>query len=371
MGPGAEVAEGLGGGDEGLPLEGAADQVDDRDREVGEVSEGLVLDLAVLSEGASEIVAGVGHPLDGVGDFSNVDCSWFAYHTGNIRVRIGAVSRASRKDFGYKLQLEIAAKSFAGNELRQKPVWNSGLDAAGGTDLQLGASFDRESSAIRVERAVCDELGAHPSRSSARDEVREARPQPRCGVAKRGTDGPARRSSSVSRGVVDGATANSLAADRRGPRQDDQAVKTKLLTGSCLRILDQGLGPTRARSSRNRPLEPLCTMARLAQGWAGHPCHTRRMRLTSTGTPAPDVDALCLVTRWASRKCSIRFTSLAPLRRRAARGSSAHRTRPWPQCRSRQGWSAVFLKPQFRDQHERPGFPTANDHIERPLGRAC
>ena len=102
-------------------------------------------------------------------------------------------------------------------------------------------------------------------------------------------------------GVVDGATANSLAADRRGPRQDDQAVKTKLLTGSCLRILDQGLGPTRARSSRNRPLEPLCTMARLAQGWAGHPCHTRRMRLTSNGTPAPDVDAPCLVTRWADR----------------------------------------------------------------------
>ena len=70
------------------------------------------------------------------------------------------------------------------------------------------------------------------------------------------------------------------------------------------------------------------------------------------------------------RRCSSRLTSLAPLRRRAARGSSAHRTRPCPQRRSRQGWSAVFPKPQFRDQHERPGFPTADDHIERPLGRA-
>ena len=92
-----------------------------------------------------------------------------------------------------------------------------------------------------------------------------------------------------------------LAADRRGPRQDDQAVKTKLLTGSCLRILDQGLGPTRARSARNRPLEPPCTKARLAQGWAGLPGHTRRRRLTSTGTPALDVDAPCLVTHWADR----------------------------------------------------------------------
>ena len=62
-----------------------------------------------------------------------------------------------------------------------------------------------------------------------------------------------------------------------------------------MRILDQGLGPTRARSSRNRPLERLCPMTRLAQGWAGHACHTRRLRLTSTGTPALDVDAPCLV----------------------------------------------------------------------------
>jgi hypothetical protein len=44
------------------------------------------------------------------------------------------------------------------------------------------------------------------------------------------------------RGVMDRATANSLAADRRGPPQDDQAVKAKPLTGSCLRILDQSLG---------------------------------------------------------------------------------------------------------------------------------
>jgi hypothetical protein len=37
-------------------------------------------------------------------------------------------------------------------------------------------------------------------------------------------------------------------------------------------------------------------------------------------------------TRWASR--TAHFTSLAPLRRRAARGSPVHRTRPWPRCLS-------------------------------------
>ena len=63
-------------------------------------------------------------------------------------------------------------------------------------------------------------------------------------MAKRSADGPARGSSSVSRGVVDKATANSLATDRHGPPQDDQAVKTKPLTRSCSRILDQRLGPT-------------------------------------------------------------------------------------------------------------------------------
>jgi len=72
-------------------------------------------------------------------------------------------------------------------------------------------------------------------------------------------------------GVEDRATASSLAADRRGLPQDGQAVKAKLLAGSCLRILDQGLGPTRARTSRSRPLELYRTIARLAQGWAGRP----------------------------------------------------------------------------------------------------
>ncbi len=42
-------------------------------------------------------------------------------------------------------------------------------------------------------------------------------------------------------GVVDKATANSLAADRRGPPEDDQAVKAKLLTGELL--ADPGSGP--------------------------------------------------------------------------------------------------------------------------------
>ena len=40
-------------------------------------------------------------------------------------------------------------------------------------------------------------------------------------------------------GVLDGATAKSLAAGRHGPRQVGQIVKTKPRRRSCLRILDQ------------------------------------------------------------------------------------------------------------------------------------
>jgi len=47
-------------------------------------------------------------------------------------------------------------------------------------------------------------------------------------------------------GVLAGTTANSLAADRREPRQDDQLVKTNPGAPGCLRILGQSLGPTRA-----------------------------------------------------------------------------------------------------------------------------
>ncbi len=49
-------------------------------------------------------------------------------------------------------------------------------------------------------------------------------------------------------GVVDRTTANSLVASYRGPRQDGQVAKTNPGAPGCLRILNQSLRPTRARS---------------------------------------------------------------------------------------------------------------------------
>ena len=51
-----------------------------------------------------------------------------------------------------------------------------------------------------------------------------------------------------------------------------------------------------------------------------------------------------------------RFTSLAPLRRRAARGFSVHRIRPWPQRRFLRGWSTVFLKPPISCSSRKDGL---------------
>jgi hypothetical protein len=59
----------------------------------------------------------------------------------------------------------------------------------------------------------------------------------------------------VESGMVNRATANSSPRTATGHKQDDQTAKTKPPAGSCSRILDQSLGSTRARSSRNRPLE--------------------------------------------------------------------------------------------------------------------
>ena len=217
---------------------------------------------------------------------------------------------------------------------------------------------------------MCDELGAHPSRSSAPDEVREARPQPRWGVAKRGTDGPARCSSSMSRGVMDGTTANSppqTAAGRdRMTRPSRRSSSKGAARGFWIRAWGQR-EPAIQRTGRSS-----CSAEWL--GWleGGLDIPAKHAECGSLQREHP----LRTLTRFAwSRtgrvgKCSICFTSPAPLRRRAARGSSAHRTRPWPQCRSHQGWSAVFSKPQFRDRHERPGFPTANDQISNDLKAA-
>ncbi len=176
---------------------------------------------------------------------------------------------------------------------------------------------------------------AHPPRS-ARCEKRGVRSSQEYGVAELGVDGPARRSSLLSPACWNGpppiprcgpprATNRMTRSSRRSPPQE-------AAHGFWIRAWGQrepALQGTSRLSSSAR-----CGVA--AQGWIGHPGHSFSLELILHRTPDPDVGALRLVTRKVSRNAAS-GPIVPPCRKDAARGSSTHRTRPWPQRRSTQG----------------------------------
>ena len=120
-------------------------------------------------------------------------------------------------------------------------------------------------------------------------------------------------------------------------RSSRRSSRRKLLAGS-------GSEPGVNASPLNKEINCLGSHARwteAAQGWTGHPSHSCEFELSLHRTPAPDVVALCLVTRYASRNAAFGPMDCS-CRKGAVRGSSAHRTRPWPQCRSQWESSAVL-----------------------------
>jgi hypothetical protein len=88
--------------------------------------------------------------------------------------------------------------------------------------------------------------------------------------------------------------------------------------------------PTGARTSRHRKPEHIRRHRHIVQWWVGRLCRTRRTQFTSTGTPASDVNAPCVDTRWAGRDYCRCFTSLGPPRRLAAHSSSVLEQDPVP-----------------------------------------
>ena len=155
-------------------------------------------------------------------------------------------------------------------------------------------------------------------------------------MAELGVDGPARRSSLLSPACWNGpppiprcgpprATNRMTRSSRRSPPQE-------AAHGFWIRAWGQrepALQGTSRLSSSAR-----CGVA--AQGWIGHPGHSFSLELILHRTPDPDVGALRLVTRKASRNAAS-GPIVPPCRKDAARSSSTHRTRPWPQRRSTQG----------------------------------
>ncbi len=141
-----------------------------------------------------------------------------------------------------------------------------------GTEQQVGASFEQNEGATGPVLARYLASGRTPASLGTLSKTRSGGGDELCrDEAWRGRAGQAVKLGEP--GVVDGTTANSLAASYRGPRQDGRVAKTKLLARNCLRILDQGLGPTRAHSRTNRPLEKARHdgRARSRVGWTSPP----------------------------------------------------------------------------------------------------
>ena len=139
---------------------------------------------------------------------------------------------------------------------------------ATGTEQQFSANFEHEGGATLTDCACPLSQARTPAPLGT---LRKTRSQIEPGIWRgRAWHGRAGQAFElVESGVVDRATANSSRRTATGHKQGDQTAKTKLPAGSCSRILDQSLGSTRARTSRNRPLDRPGTMARVAQGWAG------------------------------------------------------------------------------------------------------
>jgi hypothetical protein len=128
-----------------------------------------------------------------------------------------------------------------------------------GTEHGIKASFEQIETASWRRDDGCFGPGAHtPPLGTLQKTRSQIKPGIWRGRAWHGRAGQAFEL--VESGVVDRATANSSLRTTTGHKQDDQTAKTKPPAGSCSRILDQSLGSTRARSSRNRPLEQPCTM---------------------------------------------------------------------------------------------------------------
>ena len=125
-------------------------------------------------------------------------------------------------------------------------------------------------------------------------------------------------------GMLDGATAKSLAAGRHGattgwPDRQDEAPQAELLA-------DSGSEPvaTRARSSSNRRLEQPGTITGLSQGWAGQsPSQSRAKPRTSDRTPAADSVLIRSGRRTGSTS---RLASTCTVRRRARRQAPRSRS---------------------------------------------
>jgi hypothetical protein len=147
-------------------------------------------------------------------------------------------------------------------------------------------------------------------------------------------------------GAADGTTANSLAADYHAPQQDGQSGRSKPLTRSCLRILVQGLGPSRARCLRNRPLAQPRTGQGSHKDGLDIPGRSRPMPLTSHEAADSDVDAPLLDWHWLGDRSSPGYHHCGLLTKMGHSWFIGGSNRPLASTPTPLGMAGRFRKPQ-------------------------
>jgi hypothetical protein len=155
-------------------------------------------------------------------------------------------------------------------------------------------------------------------------------------VAKLGTVGPARRSSLLSSAWWTGPPPIPRCGPPRATNRMTRSSRRSPSRGAACGFWIRAWGQREPALQGTGRLSNPARSGWAAQGWIGRPGNSLSIELMLHRTPDPDVGALRLVARQASRNAA--FGPIRPpCRKGAVRGSSTHRTRPWPQCRSLQG----------------------------------
>jgi len=173
-------------------------------------------------------------------------------------------------------------------------------------------------------------------------------------------------------GVLDGATAKSLAAGRHGPRQVGQIVKTKPLRRSCLRILDQSLEPREPALQATGRLSSPVRSPGFLKGGLDNPLPNH-----AQGHSRPIERLLRTLTRRARSRAG-RIGNARFISHRSLLCGDALPVAPQP-TEQGPGHGAIPFRdsrpfsrsPNFVLNTKGRAFRRLTTIIERPLGRAC
>jgi len=153
--------------------------------------------------------------------------------------------------------------------------------------------------------------------------------------------------------MIDGATANSSPRTAAGHNRMTRSSRRSPLRRAACGFWIRAWGQREAALQGIGHLSSPAQSDLAAQGWTGHPRHSCTLEIVLNRTPAPDVDALCLVTRSASRN-----TAYGPIASPLLKGRQtwfiSESNKILATVPSPAGMIDRSLRPRIRVQHEGP-----------------